>query len=1803
MLTNSVSPTTHRPPIFSLIRRSFFTFTPSRPAVCLALFLFLFLVMAAPAALFAQTAVPPAAGDGSTANPYQIATLDNLYWLSQNSAAWTLKFLQTADIDASATADWDGGAGWTPIGNTTTPFTGAYDGDGHAIAGLTISRPDEDKVGLFGLLGSSSDSGLVKNLAVTDANVQGRSFVGAVSGHNDWGDILSCSASGTVSAVDEKAGGLVGFNWGGVVNCFSKCNVSGNSYVGGLVGYNDDYIRNSYAIRGTVTADGQYLGGLAGWNQRKVENSYSAVLVTGGAADAGGLIGGTASGGTVSGSFWDEYVSGMSVSDGGSGKTNELMRKQSTFTGAGWDFTTVWAWDAEINWGYPRLQNFAYPAAEEEIMVSFVTDRYPTECGAPRPLTLWVTPGQPYGPLPSPAFPLAKDCSIDGSWWSTGVNDCQLDDHGAGPSDEQKCASWNKTDNPECFLGWYIDSTQITPDTIVTRTEDHQVDAVFSEIYGNCFGDAYVYRPGEDFTISMHDRCISTGGLAGSTGGFPIYYRIISDTSTDDRMPVGQWDETISGTTPETCSGRAGYKVEATDSCALSVMGLDQLEIEWNDATPVVNNANSGMELWPGEPFEYFVNPDTFTDDFPDDDDGRTNLTYTSTLMNGDPLSAAGDIHFDADRLRYYGTAPSECGIDIDVRLIAADGCSEANDKFKFIVVKTRPAINRPIADQMAVAGKYWQFTLPADTFVSTNDETELIHYFPESYYWVDFDPATLTFTSMNRGEPGELPDHWTGEKFFDMPVRARTQCSLTITSTFLLNVVPTVSAFEGGDGAQANPYQVATAEQLDHVRALLNQSGVYFIQTADIDLTGYLAEGGAGWQEWGDAGWQPIGDLDNPFLGEYDGGGFTVRGLEIQRDTDCLGLFGYLGFGGKISNLQVITAREGAVKGADGGQFVGALLGYNAGGTVEACRSSGAVSGGDAVGGLVGANTAAGVVRQSESDCVTGGTSRVGGLVGWNDDASIEQGHAAGSVGAAESAGGLVGSNTAGGAISNCHASGSVLRTAGGTDTGFGGFAGFAGDGTSIAHSFSVGGVDYANQDDPADKGFVGTKSGACVFTANFFDAEASGQTSDAAGAAAPQFTAAMNLQATFTAAGWDFAGETSNGTEDIWEMDGSSNNGYPFFSWQSFPLPRVETHAVTEITGGAATAGGEVIDPGDSPVTERGLIWGRERPVSMANRDGRFVDDGAGAFTGALSGLAAGATYAVRAYASNARGTGYGEERIFTTLRVPPGNALDFDGDDDRVVIADDPGLDLTAAYTIEAWIRPDSFSWLGGIVSKYHSKSANGYILRLSGSGNFRGIGFDGLETADDLLTAGRWVHVAAVNDNGARSLYLNGMPQSLSGTAISVVANEEPLMIGVDFGNGSTPRSFDGRIDEVRVWNTARTESDIRSGMNRILDGDESGLVAYYRMDAISGSVVTDETGNGHHGEATNMDDADRVASGAPLGHVSTWRYTDAWTGETVSLAHGDGDGLTISGVTGDPDGVQLFRIDDVPNAVDPPAGWDRIADLRHWGVFLVGGTSPAATVAYAYAGYPDNTDSYLAGFAGRMAADDPAWTDPGAIIDPEAGTLAASNQTGGQYVLGWLLDTDGDGIGDAWEEEHFSGLTAADATSDGDGDSISDKEEFIKSRNGEVDPLGVPYDPAVGNTPDSFTLTYTAGPNGTITGTSPQTVPYGGDGSAVTAVPAPGHYFVEWSDGETANPRTDLNVTVNISVTAVFAFGTDRDGDIDGDDDVDLADAVTGLKILADIPPASVNLGADVNGNQRIGLEEVIYVLQKVAELR
>ena len=190
----------------------------------------------------------------------------------------------------------------------------------------------------------------------------------------------------------------------------------------------------------------------------------------------------------------------------------------------------------------------------------------------------------------------------------------------------------------------------------------------------------------------------------------------------------------------------------------------------------------------------------------------------------------------------------------------------------------------------------------------------------------------------------------------------------------------------------------------------------------------------------------------------------------------------------------------------------------------------------------------------------------------------------------------------------------------------------------------------------------------------------------------------------------------------------------------------------------------------------------------------------------------------------------------------------SINFDGNNDYILIQDHNQLDLTENYTIEAWIFPESFTWLAGIVSKYQTSGANGYLLRLTDQAPYDGISFDEKNSTTGVLNSNQWYHLAAVNDQGNRKLYINGFEVSLSGSSLNVSANSNPLRIGSDYGS----RFFDGRIDEVRLWNIPRTQSEINDNMNQDLSGSELNLIAYYTFNEGSGDTLFDNSINNHHG---------------------------------------------------------------------------------------------------------------------------------------------------------------------------------------------------------------------------------------------------------------------------------------------------------------------------------------------------------------
>jgi hypothetical protein len=250
-------------------------------------------------------------------------------------------------------------------------------------------------------------------------------------------------------------------------------------------------------------------------------------------------------------------------------------------------------------------------------------------------------------------------------------------------------------------------------------------------------------------------------------------------------------------------------------------------------------------------------------------------------------------------------------------------------------------------------------------------------------------------------------------------------------------------------------------------------------------------------------AGYRLAGDIDlsgiewnsapiPSFSGSLDGAGFKITSLTITGGG-YLGLIGQLGSGGYVANLGIENC---SINGLE--RYTGGLCGYN-GGSITSCYATGRVS----------------------------GDSYTGGLCGKNYNGSITSCYATGRVSGESNTGGLCGYNSSG-SITSCYATGAV--SGGNYDTG--GLCGYSvGSITSCYATGAVSGGSYTG-------GLCGGNWGP--ITGCYWDTLASGMTTSSGGTGLT--TAQMQQQSSF--AGWDFYGETANGTEDKWFMP---DGGYP--------------------------------------------------------------------------------------------------------------------------------------------------------------------------------------------------------------------------------------------------------------------------------------------------------------------------------------------------------------------------------------------------------------------------------------------------------------------------------------------------------------------------------------------------------------------------------------------------------------------------------------------------------------------------------
>jgi filamentous hemagglutinin family protein len=225
----------------------------------------------------------------------------------------TLNYALGSNIDASATAGWNAGAGFTPVGDTSvgaTTFTGIFDGLGHTISNLTINRPGSVDVGLFG---AAANNATISNVGLLNGSVVGGAGTGSLLGTAITASISNSYNTGTVRGA-AGTGGLAGvITTGGVSGSYNTGTVSGAAGTGGLIGVlTTGSISDSYNIAAVTGNAGT--GGLAGaMTTGSINNSFSTGNVVGNAG-TGGLAGGITTG-NVSGS----YTTGNVTGDAGTG--------------------------------------------------------------------------------------------------------------------------------------------------------------------------------------------------------------------------------------------------------------------------------------------------------------------------------------------------------------------------------------------------------------------------------------------------------------------------------------------------------------------------------------------------------------------------------------------------------------------------------------------------------------------------------------------------------------------------------------------------------------------------------------------------------------------------------------------------------------------------------------------------------------------------------------------------------------------------------------------------------------------------------------------------------------------------------------------------------------------------------------------------------------------------------------------------------------------------------------------------------------------------------------------------------------------------------------------------------------------------------------------------------------------------------------------------------------------------------------------------------------------------------------------
>ena len=940
------------------------------------------------------------------------------------------------------------------------------------------------------------------------------------------GSISDCQATVlvTIGSASTLSGGLIGFFDSSCVAAVDRCRAAGAiqggtscTYIGGFCGQTQSgvTINNCYAAGDVNTGSSSYyLGGFCGSNFGTINKSYSVGNISCNTCSAsGGFCGDNID--TVSSSFWNTETSGESFSSGGTGKTTAEMQSKATFTGAGWDFTGESTNGTEDIWymnGYPELNG----------------------AGAVTTYALTVDNGSGDGAYePGQAIPIMADLvpsnHVFHVWSVTPPAYTSLVANLASTNTTFTMPAGNVTLNATYLLG--VASLEV--DGPLTIRELTQVNYTCTAT----FNDQSTSNVTLDVTWSENSAYASidaTGLLTASDVPSQVAVTVSAAYLYGGSLHYASQGASIRDLIPHTLTvengtGDGDYRDRVEVEIAADPPPVDWFFDRWT-AAPIGYIGEVASATSSNTTFTMPNNAVTLTANYKPE---LTSIHISGTTSVAEVSQATyACIATFSDASTQNVAAAALWSEDSPYAEISAVGVLTT------IRVDTNESVNISVRhvyrgvtnnDTLAVA---ILDTLPPPTyFLRVNGGSGQARYEEGALAVVeaygDFDCPQRPF------------DRWVVEPAaytsnFDSVTNALALFTMPAEDVALTTSYQELNTYSGGAGIEGDPFRIADTNDLFALAATRCDYDRHFILVNNIDLAGMVFTNSVISSD-GDP--NDSSNSGMAFRGSFDGNGHTIRNLTIDTggaNYYGLGLFGSLsgfpGSGGCVEHLALLNV---TIRGGVNSQGLGMLAGDNLGMVVRQCFASGSVQGGTNsyyVGGICGLNWN-GTVSECFVSADVAGKGLIGGIAGANQ---------------------LLGASTPStSVISNCYTMGSA-RGLGNYAEAVGGICGMQhGDivecystmQTSSDGAMAVVGGLFGTTNAPAGVPAVTLPSPNSVVSSSFWDTETSGTATSYGGSG--KSTAEMRTESTFTSNGWDFAGETANGTKDTWYM-----NGYPKLS-----------------------------------------------------------------------------------------------------------------------------------------------------------------------------------------------------------------------------------------------------------------------------------------------------------------------------------------------------------------------------------------------------------------------------------------------------------------------------------------------------------------------------------------------------------------------------------------------------------------------------------------------------------------------------